>query len=346
MNGSMLAAKLHAWDDVRIESLEIPRIGHGEVLVRVEACGVCGSDALVWYVERKAPAVLGHEPAGTVEAVGPGVHHLKPGDRVFVHHHAPCMQCENCRRRLWSNCQAWRGNALDPGGFAQYVRVSAASVSTDTLVLPDNVSFDAGTFIEPLACCVRAIKGKGAVQPGDSVLIVGLGAMGLLMTRLARLTEARHVFGSDFVPHRRDHALAFGADAVFDPADGDVADAVRKHNQGRGADVVVVCPGDPRAIAAAADAAAPGGRVVCFTPLAPGQPVNLDFSSLYFREVSILQSYSCGPDETRQALRLLADGAIDTIPLITHRDGLTGVAAALRRAKTTDGIKTVIYPWR
>jgi len=346
MKTAMLAAKLHAWDDVRIEPLEIPRIGAGEALVRIEACGVCGSDALTWYVARKAPAVLGHEPVGIVEEIGRGVSHLKVGDRVFVHHHAPCLQCENCRRCLWSNCATWRAAGLDPGGFAQYVRVSADSVARDTLVLPDTMSFDVGTFIEPLACCIRAVRRQGGLQPSDSVLIVGLGAMGLLMVQLARVYGAKRVLGTDFVAERRALATGFGASAVFDPAAPDSSEQIAAHTDGRGADVVIVCPGDSRAITAGLRAAAPGGRVVCFTPLAPEQSMKLDFSELYFREISILQSYSCGPDETREALRLLADGSIDTMPLITHRDGLRGVADALRRAKTTDGIKTIIYPWR
>lgn len=346
MNQSMLVAKLHAWDDVRVEDAEIPSIGAGEALVRIEACGVCGSDALDWYVARKAPAVLGHEPVGVIQQVGAGVAALKPGDRVFVHHHAPCSECENCRRGLWSNCATWRASGLVPGGFAQYVRVAANNVERDTLLLPDSMSYDVGTFIEPLACCIRALRRQGGLRASDTVLVIGLGAMGLLMLQLARLYGAARTFGSDYLLHRRDLATALGADPVFDPAAVDVAAAIADVTDGRGADVVIVCPGEPRAIQAGIAAAAPGGRVVCFTPLAPEQAVTLDFSTLYFREISIVQSYSCGPDETREALDLLAGGAVHTMPLVTHRDGLSGVAAAIRRAKTTDGIKTIIYPWR
>ncbi|HEX7052195.1 MAG TPA: alcohol dehydrogenase catalytic domain-containing protein [Longimicrobiales bacterium] len=341
----MRVARLHGWGDVRVEEAPVPVPGPGGVLVRVEACGVCGSDALIWYVEQKAPAVLGHESVGVVVALGAGVENLAVGDRVFVHHHAPCMACEECRRGLWSNCAVWKRTRLVPGGFAEYASVPAPNVAHDTLVLPAEMDVDTAVFIEPLATCVRALRRQGRVDAGDAVLIVGLGAMGQLMVPLARTYGAGLVLGSDYVAARRDRALRRGADAAFDPGAVDVTAAVRERTDGRGADVVVVCPGDPRAIRAGLDAAAPGGRVVCFTPLAPGTDVALDLSSLYFREVTLLQSYSCGPDETREALRLLAAGTIETGSLITHRTGLEGVGAALERAAGKgEGLKTVVYP--
>lgn len=342
---TMRVARLHAWGDVRIEVRDRPVAGPGEAIVQIEACGVCGSDALDWYVQRKAPAVLGHEPAGTIVEVGAGVTGFNPGDRVFVHHHAPCLKCENCRRALWSNCAAWKASQLDPGGFAQYARVPALNLQHDTLRLPDHVDFDTATFIEPLACCIRAVKRYGAVQPDDTVLIVGLGAMGLLMTQLAVLYGARIVAGSDFVPARRELAARMGSNLLIDPRTSDPWEELFARTDGRGADVVIVCPGDARALDAGIAAAAPGARVVCFTPFPPGQPLPLDLYTLYFREIALLQSYSCGPDETRDALALLAAERITVKPLITHTDGLNGVAAALQRAKSaTDGFKTIIHP--
>ncbi len=341
----MRVARLHAWGDVRVEEAPVPVPGPGEALVRVEACGVCGSDALRWYVERKAPAVLGHEPAGVVVAVGAGVETVAVGERVFVHHHAPCTACEECRRGVWSSCATWKRGQLDPGGFAEYARVRAESVARDTLVLPGSLDYDAAVFIEPLATCIRAVKRQGRLEPGDAVLIIGLGAMGQLMVSLARGYGGGPVLGSDFVPERRDRALRRGADVAFDPAAADVAAAVRSAAGGRGADVVVVCPGDGRAIRAGLEAAAPGGRVVCFTPPAPGAPVPLDLSPLYFREVALMHSYSCGPDETREALGLLAAGRVETASLVTHRAGLDGVAAALERAAGKGAaLKTIIHP--
>lgn len=342
----MRVARLHAWGDVRIEEMPVPRPGAGEITVRVDACGVCGSDALAWYVAAKAPAVLGHEPVGTVAAVGGGVGGMREGDRVFVHHHAPCGACEECRRRLWSSCATWRATRLEPGGFAEYARVPATIVERDTLPLPAELDDVLATFIEPVACCLRAVRRQGAVGENDAVLVIGLGAMGLVMTQVARLDGAHTVLGTDFMAARRDLARQMGADATLEPAPPEAfGAAVREHTGGRGADVVLVCPGDERAIATGVAAAAPGARVVCFTPLAPGSSPQLDAHRLYFREIALLQSYSCGPDETRAALSLIAAGALRLDPLITHRAGLDGVAAALERAKDPrQGIKTVILP--
>lgn len=370
----MRVARLYAWGDVRVEEDPVPMPGPGEVLIRVTACGVCGSDALVWYVERKAPAVLGHEPVGEVVALGAGVRGVREGERLFVHHHAPCLACEECRRGLWSNCGVWKRNQLRPGGFAEYAVVGAESVARDTLPLPDGMLDEVGVFVEPLATCVRALKRQGRMEAGDAVLVIGLGSMGQLLVSLARVYGAGVVVGSDFVAERRERALRRGADVVVDPGDrapwtggaaggpgarggagfagatgvgaDPVVEAVRAATGGRGADVVIVCPGDARAIATGLEAAAPGGRVVCFTPLAPGSAVSLDLSSAYFREVTLTQSYSCGPDETREALELLATGAVEVASLVTHRAGLEGVAAALERAAGKgEGMKTVIRPW-
>lgn len=342
---TMRVARSYGWGDVRVEEAPVPEPGPGEALVRVLACGVCGTDALRWYVERKVPTVLGHEPVGEVVAVGVGVDVVAPGDRVFVHHHAPCMTCGECRRRLWSSCATWRASRLDPGGFAEYVRVPALNLERDTLQLPPHLGLDAATFIEPLACCIRAVRRQGRLEPGDAVLIVGLGAMGLLMVSLARHYGAGVVLGSDFLADRRELALSRGADAAFDAASPGLAGQVRDATAGRGADVVLVCPGDERAIVAGLEAAAPGGRVVAFTPLPPDRPLTLDASPLYFREVSFTHSYSCGPDETRGALGLLAGGDIEVASLVTHRTGLDGVAAALERAAGKGaGLKTIVYP--
>jgi L-iditol 2-dehydrogenase len=343
----MRVARLYRWGDVRIEQVRVPVIGPDEALVRIEACGVCGSDALVWYVESKAPTVLGHEPAGVVVDVGDDVRSVRPGDRVFVHHHAPCGGCEECRRGLWSNCATWRATRLDPGGFSEYARIMAANLERDTLVLPDDMSFETATFVEPMACCIRAIRRHGQVEPDDSVLIVGLGAMGLLMVQLARVYGAGRVLGSDYLSDRRNYALDFGADEVFDAAEDDLAAAVRRQTNGRGPDVIVVCPGDPRAVRTAVDAAAPGARIVCFTPLPPESCLPINLSTLYFREITLAQSYSCGPDETREALRLLREHCVHVEPLVTHRVGLDGVADALERARGKGGgLKTVVLPHR
>jgi len=341
---TMRVARLYAWGDVRVETMPVPRPGPGQAVVRIEACGICGSDSLDWYVNRKAPVVLGHEPAGIVAAIGEDVQTVRVGDRVFVHHHAPCGDCPECERRLWSNCRVWRASRIEPGGLAEYALVPAGILKADTLRLPDTMDFDTATFIEPAACCLRALQRRGGLRTGESVHVVGLGAMGLLMTRIARLLGASVVTGADYLGPRRELAARYGADAVVDPAADDVADVVARATQGRGADLVIVCPGDPRAVLAGVDAAAPGGRVICFTPLPPDVPLTLDQSDLYFREITLTQSYSCGPDETRQSLAWLASGEIDPVPLITSVGGLGDVTAALERTLAKQGIKTIIRP--
>jgi L-iditol 2-dehydrogenase len=346
MPRAMKVARLHAWGDVRVETWPVPQPGPGEALVRIEACGVCGSDALPWYANRKAPFVPGHEPAGTIVQLGEGVDAVRAGDRVFVHHHAPCFDCPECRRGLWSSCAAWRRSALDPGGFAQYARVPAINLAHDTLRLPDSMDFDTASFIEPVGCCLRAVRRQGRIEPGDAVLVIGLGGMGLVMTQLARIWGAAVVLGSDFLADRRALALSLHADEVFDPATVDPGDAVRAATGGRGADIVLVCPGDARAVSAGISAAAPGARVVCFTPQPPGERLELDQNTLYFREITLTQSYSCGPDETREALLLLENRRIEVKSLISHTAALDGVAQALQRAAGKSlGIKTIIHPW-
>lgn len=333
---SMQVARLHAWGDVRVERAPVPHPGPGEIVVRITACGLCGSDALDWYVARKAPLVPGHEPVGVVAAAGDDVDTVRVGGRVFVHHHAPCMACEECRRRLWSNCATWRRTRLDPGGFAEYARVPAPNVAHDVLPIPDTMTDEVATFIEPVACCLRALD-KARCAAGDTVLIVGLGSMGLLLGMLARLRGAAAVLGTDLREDRREAAASFGVEGV---ATGEVAE----RSGGRGADVVIVTPGSSAAVQAGIDGAAPGGRVVCFTPQDPADPLQLDQNTLYFREVELLQSYSCGPDETRAALALLADGGFDPMPLVTRRIGLEDVAEALQRAHDGVGTRTIVYP--
>lgn len=239
----------------------------------------------------------------------------------------------------------WRATHLDPGGFSEYARVMAPNVARDTLVLPDSMDFETATFIEPVACCLRAVGRWGEVSEGDAVAIVGLGAMGLVMIQLARHFGAAAVVGSDLLGDRRQRALACGADVAVDPTQTTLAEAARSVSAGRGADVVIICPPGDDAFRDGIAAAAPGSRVVCFTPRAPERPLSIDQSHMYFREISLRQSYSCGPSETREALRLLAHDKLDVATLVTHRDGLTGVAAALERTAAKGGtIKTIVFP--
>ncbi|BCR06323.1 sorbitol dehydrogenase [Desulfuromonas versatilis] len=314
---TMAVAMVHDFADIRIEQRPVPAIGPREILVKVAACGVCSGDVMDWYIRAKAPLVLGHEPAGTVVQVGKEVKDFAPGDRVFMHHHAPCFVCERCRRGLYSLCPTWKKSQLDPGGMAEYVRVAEVNLA-DTLKLPEGVSFAGGTLVEPAACAVKGIR-KSGLLPGETVLVTGLGVMGMLNILVARAYGAARIIAADLVPWRLQKALELGADAVVDVSRDNLAEKVAELTGGGKAERVIVGPGTPRAMAEGIRACAPGGTVLLFTPTPPGQILELEPHFLYFNEITLACSYSCGPYDTREALELIARGAIRPEQLVTHR---------------------------
>lgn len=340
----MRAAVLYDVDDVRIEERPVPALRGEDLLVRTRASGICSGDLMPWYIRRKAPLVFGHEPAGVVAAVGDPAPRdaagraYAPGDRVFAHHHAPCFACAACARGDYVQCATWRGSALDPGGMAEYFRVPAANVA-DTLRLPDGLDFVAGALVEPLACVAKSLR-RARLHPGDALYVIGLGVMGLLHVALARRHGVR-IFASDFLEARRARADALGARAL--DAAADPLAVLRRETGGRGADVVICGPGAPAALAHALEAAAPGGTVVMFTPLEPGTPFAFDQADAYFRDLTLVASYSCGPDDTREALAALAAGAVlpseigvRAIPF----DEVPDAYRAMRRAEVIKPIAT------
>ncbi len=339
---TMAAAVVHDFDDIRIEQLPVPAIGPRELLVRTGACGVCSGDVMDWYIRAKAPLVLGHEPAGTVAAVGGEVEGFSPGDRVFIHHHAPCFVCERCRGGLFTLCPTWKKSRLDPGGMAEYVRVPEVNL-VDTLHLPEGVSLEDGTLVEPAACAVKGVRRAG-VRPGETVLVTGLGVMGMLNLAVARAFGAARLIGADLNPWRRERALALGADAVVDPGARDLADAVRELTGGAMAQRVIVGPGTPRAMAEGIRACAPGGTVLFFTPTPPGAILEVEPHHLYFNEITLACSYSCGPHDTREALELIARGVIRAADLVTHRFPLSGAPEAFRiTARGGESLKALVF---
>ena len=327
---------------ISIRDVELPKMHDGEALVRIAACGICPGEAMDWYVARKAPVVLGHEPVGIVEAIGAGVVNVKKGDRVFVHHHAPCMKCKRCERGDHVQCETWRPARLVPGGMAARAVVQAQSVAVDMLALPDAVDDDAATFIEPLATVVKSLDRAGDVR-GRSVLVIGLGVMGLLHIMLARRRDAASIIGVDGVDSRRARALSIGAHAAFAPGD---AVALVKEATGGGADVVIVGPGSTAAMDTAAVSVAPGGTIILFTPLPPGERWGMPVNELFFKDVRITHSYSAGPGDTRKALELLENG-LPAADLITHRLPLTDVRNAYDLVRDAgEALKVIVYPQR
>ena len=338
----MKAIQYYSNDDVRVVELPRPSAGPGELLVRVAACGVCASDVMDWYMRPRAPLFIGHEPAGTVAEVGAGVAGFAPGDRVFVHHHVPCLDCRHCRRGHQTLCATFKRTRLDPAGMAEYVRVPAEQVALDVLKLPDTMSFIQATLIEPVGCCVRALD-RAEIASDDTVLIVGAGFNGLVIAALARRWGAGRVFVADRIAARLALARDFGADAAFDVDAGDVAAALRAANGGRLADVVIVAVGKLPALKLGLDLAGPGATVMLYGPSDPDTVLDLAPNRLFFEEITLRASYSCGPQETRRTLDLLQEGALDTERLITHRFPLAQAAQALRlTANPGQGLKALV----
>jgi L-iditol 2-dehydrogenase len=327
----MKAALARAPGRIEVVEMKTPRPGPGEVLVAMKAVGLCGSDVHPWYVATKAPAVLGHETAGVVVETGTGVPHLCAGDRVFVHHHAPCGACRSCAAGEPVMCPEWKPSRLDPGGLAEYVKVAAPSVSRDALLLPPHVSFTGGAFVEPVACAVKAVD-RALVRPGDAALVVGLGSNGILLGWLARVAGARLLVGSDPDPVRRRLAREHGFDVLLDPSSESVPEATRGVSPG-GADVVFVIPTAPAAVLSSIEAASPAARVVFFSPVSPGTVWPIPPHSPYFKDLTLRFSYSSGPLETRRALGLVASGALPVERLVTHRLPLERAAEAFGLAE-------------
>jgi len=336
-------ARYYSRHDIRLEEMPVPRIGPGELLVQVKACGLCGSDLMEWYVQEKAPAVLGHEPAGVVAEVGEGVENFQIGDRVFVHHHVPCFTCHHCLRGHYTLCKTFKATHIDPGGFAEYIRVPALNVERDVLKLPSDLSFDEATLIEPVATCIRGIERAG-IQTGDTVVVIGTGVTGLIHIQLARIRGAGMIMATDFSPFRLKMARRLGADEAI-AASEDVLAWLKKLNKGKGADAVIVTAGSIEAMEQGLALAGKGATVLLFAPSPPEATLPVSPYHLLFSEITITGTYSCSPLETRQALSLIQAGRINVKDLITHRFDLAGVGKAFDlAAQAGESLKIVITP--
>ena len=334
------AVRAEADGTVSVVEAAIPAIGPGEALMRTRAAGICGSDLLGWYVRRKAGHVLGHEVAGELVEVGAGVTDFAAGDRVVPHHHAPCLTCGECRAGRFVHCAAWKSSGLDPGGMARFVRIPAGNLARDTWKVPPSVSDEEASFTEPLATVVKAFR-RGRFEAGQSLLAVGLGQMGQLAVRLARALGASDVAGADRIPFRIERARESGAE-TFDVDSETLGAGARRLSRGRGFDFAFVGPGSSGVIAAAAEAVAPGGTLLLFTMPPPEETLGISGHDLYFREVSLVPSYSCGPDDTRRALDLLSSGQVRVEDLVTHRFPIERAPEAFAAAKDPRSLKVMI----
>jgi L-iditol 2-dehydrogenase len=342
--GIMRVAMYYKNDDVRIEERPIPSIGPGEILVQTTACGLCGGETMEWYLAARAPKVLGHEPTGVVAAVGDEVDKFEVGDRVHVHHHAPCMSCHHCHRGRFTLCESFSRSNLDPGGFAEYFRVPADIVRFDTLKLPSEVSFEAGTIIEPMACTLKGIR-QTPLHPGDTVAVIGLGFMGMCYLELLSLSPAGKIFALDFSDWRLAKALALGATHALNPGREDANKKLRELNHGRGADAVFVSAPTIKAWESGLALAERGGQLHLGAPPPPGILWKVDSNALYFSEVQINSTYSAHHVDTQSVLDLLESGRLNADALISHRFGLDGVQEAIQLLLEADkSLKSLIYP--
>ncbi len=330
--------------DIQIEERPVPEIGSGELLMRIEASGICGSDVMEWYRLDKAPLVLGHEIAGEVVAVGAGVERYRKGDRVSASHHVPCNACRYCLRGHHTVCDTLRQTNFDPGGFAEYVRLPSINVDRGVYLLPDEVSYEEATFLEPVACVLRSLR-MARFEPGQTVLVLGSGIAGLLHVHTAKIFGAGRIVATDLVETRLEFAKRLGADVVLNARE-DIPGRLREANGGWLADFVFVCTGARSAQIQGMESVERGGTVLFFAPTDPGVTVPLSINDLLFRnDITLTTSYAGSPADHMKALELIRLGRLRVREMITHRLGLeeTGKGFALVAA-ARESIKVIIEP--
>jgi len=347
----MRAAVYRGAGRVAVEHVAVPVISAGEVLIRVAACGICGTDIKkIQHGFVPPPQIFGHEVAGTVVAVGPGVARWKVGDRIVSFHHVPCGACFYCERRLFSQCLAYKKVGLtagfDPngGGFAEYVRAMPWIVERGMVAITDGVTFEEATFVEPVNTCLKAIE-KARVAAGETVLVMGQGPIGLLLMMLARVAGAT-VLASDPTPARRAATLRLGATAAFDPSAGNLVHEVRACTDGRGADAVLVAVPLPAALTEGLALARPGGRVLLFAQNDPLMKLEFPAAAVGVEEKEILGSYSAAVDRQAESAKLVFSRTIPVAELVTHRFPLEDFEQALSLAARPqfDSLKVIITP--
>lgn len=318
---------------VQVEQVQVPEIGQGEVRVRVHSCGVCGTDIKkIQYRLVEPPRIFGHEIAGVIESTGPGVDGWSTGDRVVVHHHVPCGECWYCRQGAYAQCPTYKRTGttagFEPagGGFAEYIRVMDWVVRRGMVRIPDDVSFEEASFVEPVNTCLKAIR-KAGVKEEQSVLVMGQGQIGLLFTQLARIQGAA-VFASDLMPSRRTSAERFGAIAL-NPEIHDVPSEVKARTDGRGADLAIVAVADTSLVAQAFESVRCGGRVMLFAQTRLGDGIQVDAGAVCMLEKDLIGSYSADIDLQQESAELIFSRRLNVRDLITHRFPLSEIQEAL-----------------
>ncbi len=342
----MRVAMYYNNSDVRIEEMPTPEVGLGELLLKIEASSICGSDVMEWYRIQRAPVVLGHEVAGSVAQVGAGVSQFREGDRLVVTHHVPCNACRYCLSGHHTVCDTLRATNYDPGGFCEYVRLPAINVDRGAFPIPDGVPFDEASVAEPLACVYRGQR-RANIQPGQSVLVLGSGLAGMLHINLARALGAGRIVSTDLSDFRLAAARSLGADATL-RADEFTPDRLREVNGGLLADLVIVATGARPALMQALDSVDRDGTVLFYAPTEPGVEIPVSINDVFFRNgATLTTTYAAAPGDLAIALDLIASGRVQVGDMISHRLPLeeTGLGFQLT-AGASDSLKVVIEPQR
>ena len=339
----MRVAMYYKNNDIRVEEMPTPQIGKGEVLLKSLACGICGSDVMEWYRAHKAPLVLGHEATGEIVEIGEGVKRFNKGDRVFVSHHVPCNTCHYCLNGNHTVCDTLRSTNFDPGGFAEYVRVPEINVDRGVFVLPDNMSLEDGTLIEPLACVVRGQR-LARIEPGQTVVIIGSGMSGLLHILLARSLGAGKIIATDISEYRMEMARKFGADSVITAHD-DLPSHLLRLNSNRLADRVIVTAGADSALNSALKSVDRGGTILFFAPGGPDTHLSVPFNDFWKNCITLLPTYGASPLDIEVAIELISSQRVPVQEMITHRLGLAETEHGFKLVtEAKESIKVVIEP--
>ena len=332
--------------DVRLEEMPVPEIGPGELLLKVQASGLCGSDVMEWYRIQRAPIVLGHEVSGEVVQVGAGVYRYQEGDRMVVTHHVPCNACHWCLSGRHTACNTLHNTNFDPGGFSEYLRIPQINVDRGVFPIPDHVPYEEASITEPLACVYRGQK-RANLQPGQNVLVLGSGLAGLLHINLARALGAGRIIATDMVDYRLDAARRLGADTAFSATE-DVPARLREANDGRLADLVIVCTGALPALNQALQSVERGGTVLFFAPTEPGVSLPVTINDVFFRnDVTLTTTYAGAPADLATALDMIGSGRVQVGQMISHRLGLAEAGLGFQlTAEAGNSLKVIIQPQR
>jgi len=329
--------------DVRIEERPVPEINDDEILIKIIASGICGSDVMEWYRIKKAPLVLGHEIAGVVEKAGKNVKNFKIGDRVTATHHVPCMKCHYCINNHHTACETLHKTTFHPGGFSEYVRIPKINVELGTLKLPDNVSFDEGTFVEPLGTIVRAQR-LANLKESQTLLVMGSGISGAMHIKLAKSKGVKKIIATDINQYRLNAAKRFGADFIFD-AKENIVEKIIEINENKLADLVIVCTGSLSAAKQALNCVDKGGTILFFAVPKPDEKFEIPINDFWKNEIRVMTSYGAAPDDLKESLELMASGKINLKDLITHKLKFDEIQKGFNLvAEAKNSMKVIINP--